>query len=95
MGRINTKQYSTNNNGPVTSPSDKEINDVLSQQPPIDINCGKSHHILSRDYTITKGGRPGFIVHVCVRMVMRFQAHHFQVMEKHINALRTLKLIIE
>ena len=69
VNSINTKRYSTNNNGPVTSPSDKEINDVLSQEPPIDINGGKSHHILSRDYTITKGGRQGFIVHVCVRMI--------------------------
>lgn len=41
----------------------------MSQEPPIDINGGKSHHILSRDYTITKGGRQGFIVHVCVRMI--------------------------
>lgn len=41
---INTKRYSTNNNGPATSPSDEVINDVLSQHPPIEINSGKSHH---------------------------------------------------
>jgi hypothetical protein len=60
---INSR-YSTNINSPVSEPSFEIIQKVLSGTPPIDISTGKSHFTLSREYTILKGGRKGFPVHV-------------------------------
>ena len=60
----NKFRYSTNPKGPVTPPTQKDINKVLFIEPPFDLNSGDSHFTLSRKYTIKKGGRLGFSVYV-------------------------------
>lgn len=61
---INENRYSTNPKGPVTPPTPEEIAKVLAMKPPFNIKNGDSHHKLSRQLTIEKGGRRGFTVYV-------------------------------
>ena len=61
---INANHYSTNTKGPATAPTLLEIYKVLSVEPPFNIKNGDSHHKLSRQITLEKGGRRGFTVYV-------------------------------
>lgn len=61
---INDNRYSTNPKGPATAPTPEEIDKVLSVEPPFNIKNGDSHHKLSRQITLEKGGRRGFTVYV-------------------------------
>src|SRR5690606_17333987 len=39
----------------------------LPKTPPFDVNSGRSHFDLSREFTIAKGGRKGFIVYIYLK----------------------------
>lgn len=45
-------------------PSIESISNLFNQTPPFDISSGRNHLELVREFTIAKGGRKGFIVHV-------------------------------
>lgn len=48
----------------VSLPSEESISKLFSGPAPFDVNKGKSHFELVREFTISKGGRKGFIVHI-------------------------------
>lgn len=45
-------------------PSEDSISKLLAQPAPFDIASGLSHFELARKFTISKGGRNGFTVHI-------------------------------
>lgn len=62
---INDNRYSNQSQGvQVTLPSDQEIDNVLSKEPPLDIDSRKDHTTLAQEYTRNNGGRKGFCVRV-------------------------------
>ena len=67
----NKYRYSTNslNNVNPELPSADSISKLLAQTPPFDVNSGRSHFELIREFTIAKGGRKGFIVHIYYKEV--------------------------
>jgi len=50
--------------GSAELPSVEAISKLLALQPPFDITRGRSHFEMIREFTISKGGRKGFIVYV-------------------------------
>lgn len=48
----------------VSLPSEESISKLFSRPAPFDVNKGKSHFELVREFIISKGGRKGFIVHI-------------------------------
>ena len=82
----NKFRYSTNTDGPVTPPTQEDVNKVLSIEPPFDLNSGDSHFTLSRKYTIKKGGRLGFSVYVYKEgFAHKLKVVHFQLTVQHIE----------
>jgi hypothetical protein len=61
----NKYRYTTSNaeNQP-TLPSEESITKLFAQPAPFDISSGMSHFKLAREFTISKGGRHGFTVHI-------------------------------
>lgn len=65
----NKYRYSTNdpNKDKLGLPSEDSICKLLAKTPPFDVNSGRSHFDLSREFTIAKGGRKGFIVYIYLK----------------------------
>ena len=63
----NKYRYSSNNLNKTELPSDYSISKLFAQTPPFDVNSNRSHFELVREFTISKGGRKGFIVYIYVR----------------------------
>ena len=42
----------------------QELRDLFEMNPPFDIHSGKSHFILAKEYSLFKGSRQGFKVHI-------------------------------
>lgn len=63
----NKYRYSSNNLNKTELPSVNSISRLFAQTPPFDVNSGRSHFELVREFTISKGGRKGFIVYIYVR----------------------------
>jgi hypothetical protein len=64
---INSNRYSNKKGGPNVSPSNEEIEKIFTITPPFfraDISKGKNHLERSKELTVSRGGRLGFIVHV-------------------------------
>nr|UPX01507.1 LAGLIDADG endonuclease [Fusarium boothii] len=59
--RYTTAKGSLNKIG---SPSIESILNLFKQTPPFDISSDRSHFELVREFTIAKGGRKGFLVHI-------------------------------
>lgn len=59
----NKYRYTTNNSSKVELPNWELISKLLAQTPPFDISSG-SHSELVRKFTISKGGRKGFVVYI-------------------------------
>jgi len=60
----NKHRYSTNDLNKTELPSVDSISRLFAQTPPFDVNSGRSHFELVREFTISKGGRKGFTVYV-------------------------------
>ncbi len=61
---MNKKRYTTNPTGAAVASIQSEIDHFFSQNPPFNIKSGLNHSILSKKFTVEKGGRSGFTVHV-------------------------------
>lgn len=60
----NKYRYSTNDLNKTELPGVDSLSKLFAQTPPFDVNSGRSHFELVREFTISKGGRKGFIVYV-------------------------------
>lgn len=45
-------------------PNHDQISELLATTPPFDVTTGSSHFDLVKNFTISKGGRKGFIVYI-------------------------------
>lgn len=63
----NKYRYSTNDLNKTELPSVYSISELFAQTPPFNVNSGSSHFDLVREFTISRGGRKGFIVYVYTR----------------------------
>lgn len=61
---MNKQRYTTNTTGAAVASIQSEINNLFSKNPPFNIKSGLNHSVLSKKFTVEKGGRSGFIVHV-------------------------------
>jgi len=60
----NKHRLTSSKENQVSLPSEESISKLFSMAAPFDVNKGKSHFELVREFIISKGGRKGFIVHV-------------------------------
>ena len=61
----NKYRYTTKNDlNKLRLPSIESILNLFEQTPPFDISSGRSHFELVREFTIVRGGRKGFKVHI-------------------------------
>ena len=63
----NKYRYSSNSLNKKELPCDNSISKLFAQTPPFDVYSNRSHFDLVREFTISKGGRKGFIVYIYVR----------------------------
>ena len=61
---MNNKRYFTSLSELLTYKDIIEIKNILSKKPPFDIFTGKSHFILSKEYSLKKGSRKGFKLYI-------------------------------
>ena len=60
-GFISTKRYFSDLSDFI---EEDEITNLFKIEPPFDIESGKSHFILAKEYSLTKGSRKGFKVYI-------------------------------
>ena len=63
----NKYRYSSNEPAQKELPSVHSMSTLFDQTPPFDVSSGRSHFELVREFTISKGGRKGFIVYIYIR----------------------------
>lgn len=63
--KTNKYRYTTANiTNKLVLPNDESISKLLALPAPFNLNSGKSHSQLVKEFIISKGGRKGFIVYV-------------------------------
>jgi hypothetical protein len=58
---MNSKRYFSNLSDVIDV---EEIENIFTMDPPFDIHSGKSHFILAKEYSLSKGSRKGFKVYI-------------------------------
>jgi hypothetical protein len=64
----NKYRYTTSIANRIELPSEDSISKLLARPAPFDVASGLSHFELARKFTISKGGRNGFTVHIYDRV---------------------------